>query len=391
LDLDGCKDLRRYLLKIESDSDLSWLLQKLAKPQHCDEAIFAELTRTTAIRKRMEILRLDKLLPKKTSKRESKHKQDKPRSDRPERSQHQAWLSGLDPETKAEILRSLISREQLYDEVWAEPVTKVAERYGVSDVAVAKWCRKMNVPRPGRGYWARKSAGRRVKREPLPAAKGHQQYVSRPKPSEERPRVSTKVPGLDLFEKPIPIPREAAPEHPLVEVTRVALESATPDDFCILRHEAQGVLDVFVSRSSVNRALRIMNALILALEGAGFPVEVKQTSDSEEPSTGHATVAVINGERIPFHLFETLERKERAPTYEERMEMRTSWRVRGPFYTYSPTGVLTLQIEGDWYQERHRRKWTDGKPRPLEDCLYSFVRSLLLSACARRGKRNTGC
>jgi len=163
LDLDGCQDLRRYLLKVESDSDHSWLLQKLAKPHHCDEAIFAELTRTPAIRRKMESLRLDKLLPKKTPKRKSKRKQDKAREDRPDRDQLQAWLNGLDPETKAEILRSLISREQLYDEVWAELVTKVAERYGVSDVAVAKWCRKMDIPRPGRGYWARKSAGQMVK------------------------------------------------------------------------------------------------------------------------------------------------------------------------------------------------------------------------------------
>jgi len=172
-----------------------------------------------------------------------------------------------------------------------------------------------------------------------------------------------------------------------VKVTREVLEGAAPDDHCVLRHGALEALDVFVSSSSVNRALRIMNALILTLEGGGFAVEVKLASDGEEPSTGHTTVAVINGERIPFHLFETMERKERAPTYEERMEMRTSWRVRGPFYTYSPTGVLSLQIEGDWYKERHRRKWTDGKPRLLEDCLYSFVRSLLLSADRRREKR----
>ena len=37
-------------------------------------------------------------------------------------------------------------RDKLYEEVWAEPVMKVAERYGVSDVALAKTCRKLNVP-----------------------------------------------------------------------------------------------------------------------------------------------------------------------------------------------------------------------------------------------------
>ena len=34
----------------------------------------------------------------------------------------------------------LYKREKLYDEVWAEPVKIVAQRYGVSDVGLAKTC-----------------------------------------------------------------------------------------------------------------------------------------------------------------------------------------------------------------------------------------------------------
>src|SRR5665647_3869915 len=51
-------------------------------------------------------------------------------------------------------------RDKLYEEVWAEPVMKVAERYGVSGVALAKTCRKLNVPLPPRGYWAKIKAGK---------------------------------------------------------------------------------------------------------------------------------------------------------------------------------------------------------------------------------------
>jgi hypothetical protein len=47
------------------------------------------------------------------------------------------------------------NREELYEKVWSEPVTKVAKGYGVSDVALAKACRKLKVPVPGRGYWAK--------------------------------------------------------------------------------------------------------------------------------------------------------------------------------------------------------------------------------------------
>jgi len=35
------------------------------------------------------------------------------------------------------------NREELYEKVWNNPVIKVAEESGVSDVAIAKVCRKL--------------------------------------------------------------------------------------------------------------------------------------------------------------------------------------------------------------------------------------------------------
>ena len=53
----------------------------------------------------------------------------------------------------------LLTRSELYDMIWEEPVTKVATELEISDVAVAKICRKHNIPVPGRGYWAKVAAG----------------------------------------------------------------------------------------------------------------------------------------------------------------------------------------------------------------------------------------
>ncbi len=52
-----------------------------------------------------------------------------------------------------------LSREDLYELVWSKPVTELAKDFGLSDVALAKRCRKLGVPVPGRGYWARVEAG----------------------------------------------------------------------------------------------------------------------------------------------------------------------------------------------------------------------------------------
>jgi len=53
-----------------------------------------------------------------------------------------------------------VDRETLYNEVWTEPVTVVAQRYGLSDVGLAKICRSLTIPLPSRGYWAKIKAGK---------------------------------------------------------------------------------------------------------------------------------------------------------------------------------------------------------------------------------------
>jgi hypothetical protein len=70
-------------------------------------------------------------------------------------------------------LLARFDREKLYEQVWSQPIRKLAPEYGVSDVALAKTCRKLQIPRPGRGYWAKLTAGQRVgRRPPLPLYAG---------------------------------------------------------------------------------------------------------------------------------------------------------------------------------------------------------------------------
>lgn len=60
------------------------------------------------------------------------------------------------------------TRQALYDLVWSEPMKTVAATIGISDVALAKACRRACIPVPERGYWAKKQAGRSANRPELP-------------------------------------------------------------------------------------------------------------------------------------------------------------------------------------------------------------------------------
>ncbi len=73
------------------------------------------------------------------------------------------------PLSASPVLLARYDRGDLYKKVWTLPMQQVAKEYGVSDVAIGKTCRKLQIPVPGTGYWAKKAANRPVElRPPLP-------------------------------------------------------------------------------------------------------------------------------------------------------------------------------------------------------------------------------
>ena len=82
--------------------------------------------------------------------------------------------------------RDLPTREELFELVWSKPTRQVAAELGMSDVALGKICRQLQIPKPPRGYWARVAAGQSPRRPALPA------YLAE-KRSQKKP--DKKVPG----------------------------------------------------------------------------------------------------------------------------------------------------------------------------------------------------
>ena len=70
--------------------------------------------------------------------------------------------------------RVTLHREKLYQEVWQTPISQLASKYGLSDVGLAKVCKRMDIPLPPRGYWQKRRYGHEVKESNLPAARKQQ-------------------------------------------------------------------------------------------------------------------------------------------------------------------------------------------------------------------------
>ena len=49
----------------------------------------------------------------------------------------------------------VLTREQLYEKVWSQSITSLAKQWGISDVGLAKICKRYNIPRPGLCIWGR--------------------------------------------------------------------------------------------------------------------------------------------------------------------------------------------------------------------------------------------
>ena len=62
------------------------------------------------------------------------------------------------PPPAAATASAQYDRERLFEELWSEPMNEVGRKRGMSEAALSTLCRKLEIPTPPRGYWARKTA-----------------------------------------------------------------------------------------------------------------------------------------------------------------------------------------------------------------------------------------
>lgn len=53
-----------------------------------------------------------------------------------------------------------LTREQLFRQIWSEPIGTVAANYGMTGNGLAKVCDRLNIPRPSRSHWTRSPVSR---------------------------------------------------------------------------------------------------------------------------------------------------------------------------------------------------------------------------------------
>ena len=273
-----------------------------------------------------------------------------------------------------------VTRQALYDQVWSTPMTKLAKEYGISDVALAKVCKKLNVPYPWRGYWRRKETGKAVKQLPLPANTDPAKQVIaihrtiRPETVAPLSEATEQRISVELSpEQKIEVPDRLTDPHRLLKEYLGEWRSGKVDEYGAIWSDNIRQL-MRVSPTSLGRALRIMDTLFKALESRGYPVEIQ--------AGYHKALGVrVEGEPIEFGLEERFQRIDHPDQKNPRLE---SWRRER--YKYTPTGSLFLRINA-WGVEGLQKTWSDGKTAKLETYLNDFLVGLIRAAEAMKARR----
>ena len=265
-----------------------------------------------------------------------------------------------------------LTRQELYDQVWSNPLRQLAKEYGLSDVGLAKICRRNNVPLPPAGHWVKVAHGYTPRKPPLPPAEQGQSEVIEIIPRQPETFDREKYPDvLKEFEAikreglQIEFPESMKDLHPLLRQTQKYFKTAKPDNDSRLRPCRQGCVDIRVSPEAVNRALRIMHALIRLLESQGLSVWIR-----EEGYVG--TYVQILGEGLQISLKEKVKRSEKVQTspYDNK-------------YEFHPLGLLFFETE-HYYAPGLQHTWEDTQSSKLEDKLQEISNGLIEIALRRR-------
>jgi hypothetical protein len=153
-----------------------------------------------------------------------------------------------------------VTREELFQQVWETPLVRLAVQYGVSNVALGKTCRRLNIPLPGRGYWARVAAGENVTRPPLPKATATQAWVRLARDPTAKP-VGSKG---DASVPQVTVAETLDGAHEVVRRVAALLPKARPD-----QHDRLSVGCLLVTLETHKRALLLLDGLCKAIHSRG--------------------------------------------------------------------------------------------------------------------------
>ena len=267
-----------------------------------------------------------------------------------------------------------ISREDLYDRVWRIPMRTLATEFGVSDQGLAKICARHTIPRPPRGFLAKKEAGLTVEQQPLPALSDETASamitITRASPALASATGMSKVARAKAEELPsFKVPESFAGLHWIVAVwvkdheqaqleRRKQLKAWRPRDFW-----KPDLVPDLTERDRYR--FRMTSALLKALEAQGGKA-VSGTIRGQ-------LVLEVSGEKIEMTVIEKMRQTLQKPTKEDQR-----WTAYPHHHNAAlhPTGYLRFTVS-TYFGAGGTKQWIETEKKNGAAILGEVVAGLL--------------
>jgi hypothetical protein len=231
----------------------------------------------------------------------------------------------------------IITRQQLYDMVWAESLSSIVKKYQLTYSELRKILADMVIPIPENGHWSKLKFGKQVEIKPLPedyTGKNEVELFEKEigdKIVSETGRNSNNADEEGTNNNTYRVPAKLTKPDILIVNTKEYFDAGSSFYW---RHnhrfpEQNDVLDIDTTHKTFPRALRIMDTLIKILRDRGHDIEIKYGK----------TNAVIYGQGIEIKL---------------REKQRVVDEPRGKYDSRNlePTGILSFIIEYGHYNQK---------------------------------------
>lgn len=279
-----------------------------------------------------------------------------------------------------------LTREELYELVWSEPMRRLAQRFHLSDVGLKKVCTRHRTPVPARGHWQRVQAGKASPQIPLPVLKDTQPILSTLNAPAPEPSAGSAPEATLEAEQAFPlvvVSETLERPHPIVRRMRQELKGRRPDDYGAIRCIDPDVLSVRIHPATTDRVLRIADALLRAFDVRRFELR----PGKRDARFGGSLQVVVDDETFTVSIEERMRRETHKPTEEELSRRRLGHFVYSRSYDYVSTGELTLKIEPS-YGTGLQSTWRDTRNSAMERRLGEVMVSLRQHAAWRKAERD---
>lgn len=254
-----------------------------------------------------------------------------------------------------------LTRKELYELVWSEPMLSLSKKYTISDTGLRKICIRLNIPLPKAGHWQKLQFGKKINQPKLSYNDAVDQQITLSLRNEETKDIFIVPSPIKILQKEIEnhlktkltVPESLTKPDILVIEAKNVLRSQKPDDWLYKGTVrcAGDALDIRVAPKNITRTLLFWDTLIKALRARGHEIRFRNRE----------TYVIVEGHDLKI-LFREKMKKE---VVKDGNLDRT---------VYQPTGILSFQL-----YSYPNKEWKDGT-LPLEQQLSKIISKLELAA-----------